>query len=200
MPTGTIVSTANVGGISMASAISRTDDGQIGHEVSLPAGSAGTLTTRTDDNTGEATLSAGHGLSEGDVVDVYWADGVRYGMDVGVVAGNVVPIDGGAGDNLPDADSALVVTKQVTIDTDFDGDLVALIAALATQRAHLDFQTAGGVSLSAVELQANELWSWYSDSGIANPLTGDPVGSVEASCGTTAAAATLKLGALYSSA
>ena len=90
---------------SMLRTVTRTASSQIGHETApqLPAAKAGTLSARTDDNTGVVTLAAGHGLEVGDVVDVYWSGSgnYRYGMDVTVVDGNDVTVDGGAGaDNL----------------------------------------------------------------------------------------------------
>ena len=93
MATATNNSYINVGGLTIQSTVTRTASGQISHDVTLPAGKAGTLTTRTDDNTGVATLGTGHGIVQNDVVDVYWAAGVRYGMDVTAVNGNAVTVD-----------------------------------------------------------------------------------------------------------
>jgi hypothetical protein len=198
MPIGTISSNVSLAGISIQSLITREAEGQISHTVALAAGKAGTLTTRTDDNTGEATLGTGHGMAQNDVVDVYWEDGVRYGMVVGVVAGNVVPIDGGAGDNLPLADTALVVCKQTEINTDFDGDDAVMFAVHSTKRGHANFQDSGDASLEAVDLAANEVWWWAADTGESNPLSGNAVDKVLVSNGTTEAA-TLKIGVLYES-
>ena len=199
MPTASESTNVSIAGMSIQGTRSRTATGQIAHQVSLPAGKAGTLTTRTDDNTGEATLGAGHGLQQNDVVDVLWSGGVRYGMDVGVVVGTVAPIDGGAGDVLPVQDTVLIVTKVVTIDTDFDGDLMKMIAAHSTKRAHLAFRDSVPTVLKAVELSADEPWSWVSDAQITNPLTGNPVNDIRASNGASDAAATLKIGVLYES-
>jgi hypothetical protein len=55
------------------------------------------------------------------------------------------------------------------------------------------------VSLKAVTLLAGEIWSWFSGSGVTNPLSGNPVGSIKASNGDGAAAAALKIGVLYAS-
>jgi len=49
--------TAVVGGVAIQAALSRSADGSVTLDPSLPAGKAGSLTTRTDDNTGVATLS-----------------------------------------------------------------------------------------------------------------------------------------------
>jgi len=199
MPVGSVGITISLAGISIQSSVSRSADGQISHEVSLPAGQSGALTTRTGDTVGEATLGDGHGIQTADVVDVYWSGGVRYGVTVGTVAGNVVPLtDSGAGDVYPAQGTTLIVAKQVTINTDFDGDDAVLFAAFATARAHADFQDSGSLSLEAVELAANEVWWWASSLGQTNPLTGNAVDTVQVSNGTTAVA-TFKLGILYDS-
>jgi len=201
MPTGIISQNAAVGGLSIQSTVSRTASSQIGHETELPAASAGTLSTRTDDNTGIVTLAEGHGLEIGDVVDVYWGDAggstYRYGMDVTDVDGNDVTIDGGAGTNLPAQDTAVTVAEQVTLDTDFDGDLLEMIVASASRRSHVGFRDSVPTVLKEVELPAGEAWAWAADQGIANPLAGNPVNDLKASCGDSAGAATLKIGLLY---
>jgi len=196
MSTATILKNTSIAGIAIASSITRTADGQIAVETTLPVGQAGTLSTRTDDDTGVATLSGGHGIETADVVDVYWAGGVRYGMDA-TVATNDVTVNLGAGDNLPTQDTALVVTKQVTIATEFDGDDVKAIAMVSTKRTHVNFRDSGQVSLAAVELVANADWSWYSDLEIANPLTGNAVEDIKVSNGDSSATAAFQLGVLH---
>jgi len=199
MPIGTISSNVSLAGISIQSLITREAEGQISHAVDLPAGKAGTLTTRTSDTVGEATLGTGHGILTSDVVDVYWDGGVRYGVTVGTVAGNIVPLtDSGDGDNLPAQGTALVVCKQISINTDFDGDDAVMFAVHATKRSHVDFQDSGSNSLEAVDLPANEVWWWAEGTGETNPLTGNAVDKVQVSNGT-AEAATLKIGVLYES-
>ncbi len=201
MPTATLTQVASVAGLSIQSALARTASSQISHESTppLPAAKAGSLSTRTDDNTGVVTLAAGHGLEMGDVVDVYWAGAgnYRYGMDVTAVNGNDVTVDGGAGANLPAQDTAVTVGEQVTIDTDFDGDLVKLIVANCSLRAHIAFRDATPTVLKEVELQANEAWSWVAGQGIANPLAGSPVNDIKASNGDASGTATLRIGVLY---
>jgi len=198
MLTGQITNAIDLAGISANGVTIRTADGQISHEVALPAGKSGTLSTRTDDDTGVATLAANHGITVDDYVDVYWDGGVRYGMDVTGVEGTAVSIDLGDGDNLPTQDTVIIVTPRVEIDVDFDGDNVEMIAAVCPRRAHLEFLTDADVSIKVQELTAAEPWSWVADQGVTNPLTGDPVGKIQASCGE-ATAATLKIGVLYDS-
>ena len=199
MPIKRISTTLSIGGVSISGRTDRTGEGQIGQEVTLPAGKAGTLTTRTDDNTGVATLATGHGIVTSDKVDVFWADGVRYGMTANVT-GDAVTVDGGDGDALPVATTPLVVTKEVEINADFDGDDALIVAAMSTKRAHLQFVAADNSILFAIELaNANEPWTWISDQGIANPLTGDAVDRIVASNGDAGGVGTLTFACLYDS-
>jgi hypothetical protein len=120
-------------------------------------------------------------------------------MDVTNVAGNDVTIDLGAGDVLPAATTAIVVTPRIELDTDFDADELEAIAASCNRRAHIEFLTEGDASIEAVELTANEAWQWFSNQGTTNPLAGNIVGKVQMSCGDGTNAGTFKLGVLYDS-
>ncbi len=193
---GVLSSSVTIAGLTITGSVPRSADGGLTREIPLPAGTAGTLTTRTDDDTGVATLEAGHGLSTSDVVDVYWSGGMRYGMTA-TVAGNAITVDLGAGDNLPAEDTAMVVTLQVQITADIDGDEVQLIVAGCDQRCHLDFQDSGTASLAAVDIAAGEMWDWAADQAIANPLTGNATADIYASNGSSSTMATLKVAALF---
>jgi len=46
---------------------------------------------------------------------------------------------------------------------------------------------------------AGEGWTWATDTGVTNPLAGDPVGKAMVSNGDSTGAATLKIGILYDS-
>lgn len=192
----TISGNATAGDVSVSFTVSGSGDGQIGVTPILPAGNSGTLGTRSENDNGIVTLSAGHTITTG-TVDVFWTGGYRYGMDA-VVDGNDVTIDSGSGDNLPAEGATVIVSQQVSVDFAVDGDNIDLIFAHSPARASLDFQDSVGTSLSAVELTANQLWYYKADSGYANPLTGNAVATVKASNGTTTAA-TLSLAATYDS-
>jgi hypothetical protein len=69
----------------------------------------GTLSTRAGDDSGEATVPAGHRILEGDLVDVSWNQGARSGMTAGAVTDTVVPLDGGSGDALPEEGTAVIL-------------------------------------------------------------------------------------------
>jgi hypothetical protein len=199
MQTARITSNMTVGGIAFGSTVVRTAEGQISQVVSLPAGVAGAVSA-----TGVDGLASGHGIAQGALVDVHWtADGVakcRRGLTVDTAATNAITFDNdpaAEGDALPAEDTAVVVSAQVPIVVDFDGDDCEMIAAAANRAAVIDFRSAAE-SLLAVNLSANEAWSWYSGQQGDNPLTGDPVASIVASNATTTAAV-LQVGILYQS-
>jgi hypothetical protein len=81
-----------------------------GETVATTSGTdSGTLDVRTDDDTGTVGLAAGHGVSVGLGVDVSWVGGSRTDMLVIAVAGNDVTVDGGAGNVLPAAATAVTL-------------------------------------------------------------------------------------------
>lgn len=191
-------SAVSAGGISIQGTINVEASGQFGHETILPAAKAGSLTTRTDDNTGIATLATGHGITTGQVVDVYWADGIRYGMSA-TVDGNDVTVDGGAGDNLPAEDSDVTVAVQVTITQELIGNNLALLGWMAERRGHVDLQATAGSSHLAQEMVASSPWAWAADQGIANPIAGDTVNVFKVTNGDSAGTSTVKLCGGYDS-
>jgi hypothetical protein len=207
MPTAQITKSTNIGGISFSSIVSRTADSANGYEITLPVGKAGTLTTRTDADTGEATLGSGHGITDGMVVDVYWADGARYGMTVGTVASLVVPIDGGSGDDLPSTSTALVVTGQLTANVNIDGDEAELVAVklevatdpTSTQRGYVSFRDVGDAEIEALPLTASDVQLFDIGGGGTNVFTGNPITYVLATNSSSTVEATLKIGVLQDS-
>jgi hypothetical protein len=170
--------------------------------AALVAAQTGTLTTRTDDDTGEATLSTGHGITTGVVVDIYWAGGVRYGVTVGTVAGNVVPFGApggtGSGDALPVQTTAVTVVVQTTIEVNFDGDDAQIIGIFYSNpsdtgaNAHLDLQDSGNASIEEIDLvhdTANGADDGIYDiaNGDTNVFTGNRITKGKASHDSTSA-------------
>lgn len=199
MPTSNLTISGDIGGVPVNSSFNRTATGQIAHDVTLNPAKTGVLTTRTDNTSGVATLEAGHGIVVSDVVDLYWAGGRRYNVSVTAInLGTAVTFSGGAGDNLPLAGTDLTMARQQPIDTDFVGSLLVAIGALCAARAHLSFYENATTRLS-VDLTANELWFWVNGGTAANPLSVANVTHIAASQAGTAAAS-LRVGALYSSA
>lgn len=157
----------------------------------LPAGKAGVI-TRSDADTGVATLSTGHGIVNSDKVAVFWDGGCRLEMTA-TVATNDVTVDGGHGDSLPaTAATPVVVTKMVTINQVFaTADLQAL-AARGSQRCAVDFQDDGDASVLLLDLAAAAAFLWMASLG-ANPVT-DDVARIRAANGSSDSTLVLKIG------
>ena len=184
------------GGISVQQSVTRNGDLTVAAQVTLPAGKSGTLTTRTDDNTGQLTVASGHGITASDTVDVYWSGGRRYGVDVTAVASTTIDIDLGSGDNLPAAATAVVVCKQVVANVMIDGDNAKLVVVnfavpgTSTAKSRVTFFDAvsgGGSAVgSGLDLAANEPSVTDVTGGDANGYTGSVILSLVASNGGTA--------------
>lgn len=177
------------GGISIQpQPVTRTNSGPIGLEDTLTAAKTGTLTTRTDANTGTLTMAEGHGLTDAQVIDIYWTGGVQYGVTVGTVSTNSVPIDSGIGDDLPTADTAITAVVQSSINLSIDGDETDILAVVLettdkTLRTagHVQFIDASSDEIAEIDLVANVPQVWDIAGGSANPFTGDPITVLKAS-------------------
>jgi hypothetical protein len=203
MPTANVFQQVAIGGLTVSASASREQAGSISQDLTgdfaLDAGVAGTLSTRTDNDTGVLTVASGHGIVDTDTVDVYWDGGVRYGVDVTAVTATTISINVGAGDNLPAEDTAIVVCKQTALDVDVVGDQIDVFAVAMNRRCHVDVQQANGTSIKAVDLPAAEGYMWWSDSGVTNPFAGVTVGAVKISNGDSSNSATGGLAVLYDS-
>jgi hypothetical protein len=176
--------------------ITRSQDGTGQWTPTVAAGKDGTLTTRTDNDTGVVTLGAGHGLVNGDKVDVFWTGGRRYGMTA-TVSGNAVTVDLGGGDNLPAASTAVIVCKRQVVNAGFDPDDVTVLLITATRRVSIVFVDAGGATLLALDLGAGECCLWWTNSGIARPMVGNPVAAIWVGNGDSATAADVTIAVVY---
>ena len=196
MSTGTISASVQIGGVTSAASVQRSGD-ILDVAIPVPAGKAGNLTTRTTDATGTLTMAdAGHGITTGAKIDLYWVGGMRYGVTVGTVSGTSVPIDLGAGDILPADESAIVACVQVSANVAFDGDDATIVYAQCPQRASVDLNTAVPASVKHVELADAEPFTWWSDSGIANPVAANTIATAKCSNGSTTDS-TITLRVLY---
>jgi hypothetical protein len=202
MTVRTISFSGSIAGVTFRGSHARDVVGETnGQPTTLAAGSAGVLSTRTDDNTGEVTLTAGHGQTSG-TYDVFWDGGCRRGM-TGTVTVNALALDGGAGDNLPVATSAVVVDKQETIDFDSESSTLMLVAVAQTRRASVQFQQEDGTPILSLDLGRNsasltgasaEGFVWASDTAVTNPFGAD-IGKVVVSNGSSAGTNTITVGA-----
>lgn len=197
MPSATLNFNATLGSLAFGSAMTRTADGQIAHEVTLGAAKAGTLSTRSSDTAGTLTLAADHGITDGEVIDIYWDGGVCYGATVGTVSGTSVPFTGASGDVLPIATTAITTQVQQQINTAFLGTDLVLAMVLCDQKAHAVFYATASAEL-VLDLPAKEGWYWADEQTATNPVTGDSITHVMVTQGSTSAA-TLRIGLLYDS-
>ncbi len=163
-------------------AVLRTGSGSIAYDETLSAAKTGTLTTRTDDNTGTLTMDSGHGITTGQIVDIYWSGGVQRKVTVGTVATNSVPIDLGVGDVLPIATTAVTVCVRVNVNTAIDGDnakIIAIVLETTTKTlrtaGHVSFYDAADDEIAEIDLVANVPQVWDIEGGSANPFTGDVI-------------------------
>lgn len=190
----------SAGGVTLQASVTRTEDGVIGVEASLPAGKAVTGWTKTDADTAECTLPSGHGYSNGNF-DVYWSGGLRYGVP-GTISTNTLTLDGGSGTDFPTTSTTgVVVCRQVQVNVAIDGDALGLLAAkleitsdsAATSDGHATFEDSAGDDIANVTLNANEVQVWDIEGGASNPFTGDPITVAYCSNGNSSYAATLKI-------
>jgi len=181
-------------------AVVRENSGSIGLKDTLNTAKAGTLSTRTDNNTGTLTLGSGHGITDGQIIDVYWSGGVQRTVTVGTVSGTSVPIDGGIGDNLPTATTAITACVQKAINLAIDGDNADLIAVILETTdtslrtaANVQFLDAAADVIAEIDLVANVPQVWDIEGGSANPFTGDPITNLKASQASTSTSETWTL-------
>lgn len=193
MATVQLTMNLTAGGVAASGSMSRTVTSGIGHNPDLPAGQAGTVTTRTDNDTAVITLdsSAVPTVTTSDKVTVFWTGGVRYNMTVTAVSGSTISIDAGAGDNLPVLTTAVVVAEDVRVDTDFDGDEVKAFCVSCPQQARIHVRFDGYVGtdntpIFALDLPAGECIGWASSGIFANPLLAVNVGAIAMANGSTA--------------
>lgn len=180
--------------------VARTGSGPIGLEDTLNRAYAGTLSTRTDNNTGTLTMSSGHAITTGAIVDIYWSGGVQYAVTVGTVSVNSVPFDLGIGDNLPIATTAVTVCVRTAINLAIDGDNTSIIAvcletvdkSLRTA-GHLWFQDASDAAVAEVDIVANVPQVWDITGGASNIFTGNPITKLKASQANTTSTETYTL-------
>jgi hypothetical protein len=180
--------------------VTRTNSGSIALEDTLSAAKSGTLTTRTDDNTGTLTMAGGHGFTDGQIIDIYWSGGVQRSVTVGTVATNSVPIDSGIGDNLPADETAITAVVQKSMNLAIDGDNADIIAVVLetidkTLRtaANVQFRDSAADIIAEIDLVTNVPQVWDIEGGSANPFTGDPITNLKASQASTSTSETWTL-------
>lgn len=181
-------------------AVTRTNSGTIALEDTLTAAKEGDLTTRSDDNTGTLTMDVGHGLTNGQVIDIYWTGGVQRSAVIGTVSVNSVPFDSGIGDNLPVDETPITAVVQKSINLAIDGDSADIIAVILETNdkslrtaANVQFKDAAADVIAEIDLVTNVPQVWDIEGGSANPFTGDPITNLKASQGNSTSTETYTL-------
>ena len=134
MPTATFSKGAKIAGYDLSLDVPVYSDAQTAFVPEVPLAHAATDWTYGSESTGTAVLETGHGLLTGDTVDLYFADGYRYGMRA-AVSGNSVALSGGEGDNCPASDTAVIVAQQADVTMAFTNDSIKGIMAIASVRS-----------------------------------------------------------------
>lgn len=158
-------------------------------KTAVAAAKTGTLTTRTDANTGTLTMSASHGITTGALVFIFWSGGSRRSV-VGTVATNSVPIDLGAGDDLPIATTAVTVCVAVPEAMVLAGNDLVAIRFHSTRRGAIQITDGSDAEHMSAELnEANGFtYIWWSSTAMpmTNPVAGDTLGKVKFGNGDSA--------------
>jgi len=187
----------SIGGSTFNSVITKVDELEAVFTKTLPAGNVGTVTTRTDADTGILTVASGHGITDSDFVSVFWEGGHRYGVDVTATTATTISIDLGTGTDLPLVTVAIVVSKEETHSIAITGNQLIMFAIDSINKATINFRDGSNASLLFYHLLANEGRLWIKDIDVTNPLAGDVVASVIIANGGTVAL-TLSIGMLLS--
>jgi hypothetical protein len=196
MSTARLSSNMTIGGRNVTGSMTVTDEAVETQEIILPAGIAGTLTTRTDDNTGVVTVASGHGITDTDTVMVSWVGGLQRVIDVTATTATTISIDLGVGDNLPVATTAVVVSKSVNSTLTVPASGLKAFAIQNRNRVYANVRDGSATSLFAKDLPAEQGYFWMTGGGYSDPTTGTAVGSIQlnnlASTADTIVVATLK--------
>lgn len=193
MPTGTRSLVVAIGGTTLNEQPTiETGENVDNYITPLPAGNAGTLSTRTGDGVGVVTLESGHGIAATDIFDLYWVGGARYAITCDSADATTVTFDdtpAATGDVLPAEAFAIIATERKQINTTIDGDVLQQFATHCDQRAQVTFYDVGDAIIKQYAFPvANVTEDWYQSSAEANPLTGNPITYAMASNGSITAA------------
>jgi hypothetical protein len=186
MSTATVRWNCVIGGRTLSGLQSRTDESIELQEIDIPAGKAGTLTTRTDDNTGVITVASGHGITDADTVVVSWDGGIQRGVDVTATTATTISIDLGVGTNLPIATSAVVVAKTVSSILSVASNALKLLVIQNTNRVSCVVNDASNGALITLDIATGEGYQWVTSNGFAIPVSTTAIGELEiANCATS---------------
>lgn len=157
----------------------------------LSAAKTGTLTTRTTSTAGTLTMTTGHGITDGQRLDIFWSTGACYGATVGTVSTNSVPFTGAQGTVLPIATTAItaqVPTVRTVVVTGNNATAIQAYSTLVTGDGYANIVIAQSDATTIVAYQLSgslPSTSWDGTGVATNPLAGVSVGKVYYAQGTT---------------
>ncbi len=189
--------TLTVDGVAYQQTVTGSSDGKEEQKPSVPAAKVGVLTTRTDADTGTCTMASGHGFVTSDKVDVFWNGGSRRNLTA-TVTGDSAVLDGGSGDVLPAAATAITAMKPVERPFTVDGDTVDALTVKCPVSGWVVIRDSLDAVLAAYQIPPNLGGAkvWAAGGGEANPLAGVVADHVLFSHGDSAQAQTMEAVAL----
>lgn len=189
--------TQNVDGLAFGNADSLTAAASLGANESLPAAPTGVLTIRTSGTAGTLTMdSAGHGITTGARLDIYWAGGSCRGALVGTVAGTSVPFTAAVGTALPASSTAITAAVPTAVVLVAVGNNCVVIAAAGDAAFTVVFADGSNVEQLAVVKTAAGGYCWFTGDG-TNPLAGLTTAKVFLSHGSAAGPQGVRAKVLY---
>lgn len=193
MPNSTLTGKVNIAGVDLSWSTPLSADAAAIWQPDLLAGVAATGWTKATGSTGTATMAEGHGITDSDIIDVYWDGGLRYGM-AAVVTENSIALSGGSGDELPDSDTAIILGREVTVSGSFDGDELAALIVTGSERICVIFSDVV-TTVADVQLEldptagATAGFEWTSSAQLTNLLAGYNVDEMRVSTDATSVTA-----------
>jgi hypothetical protein len=199
----TLTATCSMGGQSQ---VTRTGDAKVPIVKTLPAGVAGDV-----DEVVEATtvlnVASGHGITDADLVGVFWdgaqddpaTRGLRLGMTVTAYTSTTITVTTatGTGDALPSTPATDLVVSLQTVEDDvsYDGTAAKMLSIVCSKRAGVEMLDALDASVLAAPIHLpapasgseGESFLWADGAGYDNPMT-DAVASTVFYNGSTVAA------------
>lgn len=186
---------AAIAGVNIAGTLAQSAGAQESVNESIAAAKTGQLTTRTNNSDGTLTMSGGHGITDADVLDLYWSGGRRYNVVVGTVATNSVPISGGSGDNLPTNLTNITAQVQNVLNVDFPGDDIVQLALRCDERGRLQFYDDTTLVLG-LDLVADQPFIW-DPRWFTNPLASHDITHITVTNANAVDAAALVAGWIF---
>lgn len=169
MSTATITNRASCLGKTFEKDVSVASDGAVVNDPTLGAAKTGTLTTRTDNDTGTVTMASGHGFATSDKIDLYWTGGSRTRMTA-TVTGDSVVLDGGTGDNLPIATTAVTAMKPQNEAFAVGYAVMQALLCSCTVPATVTFLDGSAAVVATVRITTTADYIWDSANGADNPF------------------------------